>query len=154
MNNGFGKHNHNKCVRASIDALEKYCESKGLKITVIRKRVLEILLEGHKAIGAYEILDKLRYDGAPAQPPIAYRALKFLVSNGFAHKIERLNAYIACGVPGQEHRPAFLICKICKDVSEAKMGSADLELQLKATTENFIIENSIIEAIGLCPSCS
>jgi Fur family zinc uptake transcriptional regulator len=56
-------------------------------------------------MGAYEVLDGLREAGFGSQPPVAYRALDFLVANGFAHKIERLNAFIACAHPGAPIRP-------------------------------------------------
>ncbi len=45
---------------------------------------------------AYELLDRLRAAGLGGQPPVAYRALDFLVGNGFAHRIERLGAFVAC----------------------------------------------------------
>ena len=49
--------------------------------------------------------------GFNSQPPVAYRALDFLVENGFVHKIERLNAFVACALPGTVHSPAFMICR-------------------------------------------
>ena len=153
LNNSFEAHDHKKCVKTSVKALEEFCGSSGLQYTYLRKRVLEILLEGHKALGAYEILDRLRHDGGRSQPPIAYRALNFLVNNGFAHKIERLNAYIACCVPGRSHKPTFLICRICRGVNETENKSTHYELNAEAKTANFNIENSVVEAIGVCPSC-
>jgi Fur family zinc uptake transcriptional regulator len=75
--------------------------------------VLEILLAQHRALGAYDILDTLREEGLGSQPPFADRALDFLIKNGFAHKIERLNAFIACTHLGQSYMPAFLICRNC-----------------------------------------
>ena len=69
-------------------------------------------------MGAYELLDVLRAEGLAAQPPTVYRALDFLVGHGFAHKIERLNAFVACAAPGERHAPAFLICTGCGAVAE------------------------------------
>jgi hypothetical protein len=57
----------------------------------------------HRALGAYAVLDQLREAGFGSQPPVAYRALDFLVAHGFAHKIERLNAFVACAHPGESH---------------------------------------------------
>ena len=66
-----------------------------------------MLLQEHRALGAYAILDRLRDAGFGSQPPVAYRALDFLVENGFVHKIERLNAFVACSHPGASHsRPS------------------------------------------------
>ena len=75
--------------------------------TPVRRRALEILLKEHRALGAYEVLDGLREPGFGSQPPVAYRALEFLVTHGFAHRVERLNAFIACAHPGKAHAPAF-----------------------------------------------
>ena len=100
----FSRHDHNRCQRAALDAVQAVCDARGLRLTPVRRRVLEILLEGHSALGAYEVLRRLTGEGGAPQPPVAYRALDFLVANGFAHRIERLNAYVACCVPGQGHR--------------------------------------------------
>ena len=153
MHKSFQKHDHRLCIKASVKALETHCKKSGFQFTKLRKRVLEILLEGHKAVGAYEVLEKLRFDGVSPQPPMAYRALNFLVTNGFAHKIEKLNAYIACVVPGIDHKPAFLICRICRLVSETENKSTHFQLRKEAKNTDFHIENSVVEAVGVCPNC-
>ena len=120
----------------------------------MRRRVLEILLERHHALGAYDILDQLRQEGLGSQPPVAYRALDFLVSHGFAHKIERLNAFVACAHTGQDHVPAFLICRSCSKVAEAQATPDRGHLAQAAREAGFTIERMIIEAVGLCPGCA
>ena len=95
-------------MEKSIQEAEHYCQEHGLNFTPVRRKVLEILLQKNTAIGAYEILDLLREAGFKNQPPVAYRALDFLVQNGFAHKIEQLNSFIGCTHPGKDHSPAFM----------------------------------------------
>jgi len=154
---GFGKHNHAHCIAAAIHAAEAFCAREKLQFTKTRRRVLEILLSQHKALGAYEILDQLAAEGQNAQPPVAYRALDFLVSNGFAHKVEKLNAYIACSHPGAEHAPAFMICRGCNAVLEACLDTASRAPKGMfggaAQAAGFRIETAVIEASGLCPAC-
>jgi Fur family zinc uptake transcriptional regulator len=94
-------------------------------LTPVRRRVLEILLAQHRALGAYDILDTLREEGLGSQPPVADRALDFLIKNGFAHKIERLNAFIACTHLGQSHTPAFLICWNCAYAWQSRKRNRD-----------------------------
>ncbi|MDM7256178.1 MAG: transcriptional repressor, partial [Paracoccus sp. (in: a-proteobacteria)] len=77
-------------------AVAERLEGQGLRLTAVRRRVLEILLENHKAMGAYEILDRLAAEGFGKQPPVAYRALDFLVEHGLVHRVQRLNAFAAC----------------------------------------------------------
>lgn len=150
---GFDAHDHGHCIETAIAAAESHCASNGLRFTPVRRATLEILLREHRALGAYDVLDRLREAGFGPQPPVAYRALDFLVTNGFAHKIERLNAFIACAHPGTRHSPAFLICRKCGAVAEAKSEPARGTLGEAARAAGFNIERTVVEALGLCPAC-
>lgn len=150
---GFEHHDHSACVKSGTAAAAAYCARHGLQFTAQRRRVLEILLEEHRALGAYDILDRLRDEGLGAQPPVAYRALDFLTSHGFAHKIERLNAFIACAHMGQRHAPAFLICRTCGAVAEAYADPLQGDLGRAAREAGFSVERAVIEVEGLCPNC-
>ena len=149
---GFGQHDHAACVGGGMKAAEDACAAQGLRPTKGRRRVLEILLQEHRAMGAYDILGMLSDEGFASQPPVVYRALDFLVANGFVHKIQKLNAYIACAHPGDSHTPVFLICKECETVAET---AAPLQSTLGevANKIGFKIENTIVEAEGMCPTC-
>ena len=149
----FDTHDHGGCIAAGMTAAERHCAAEGLQFTPVRRRVLEILLGEHKALGAYDILDVLRSEGMSAQPPVAYRALDFLVSHGLVHRIERLNAFIACAHSDQNHAPAFLICRTCKRVVEAETDPGAGELARAAADAGFVIERTVREAVGLCPGC-
>ncbi|SIO51181.1 Fur family transcriptional regulator, zinc uptake regulator [Rhodovulum sp. ES.010] len=151
---GFEAHDHGHCVEAAIAAAETHCAAEGLRFTPVRRAALEILLREHRAMGAYELLERLHEAGFGAQPPVAYRALDFLVANGFAHKIERLNAFIACAHPGAPHSPAFLICRVCEAVAEAQSAPARGTLGEAARATGFRIERTVVEAIGVCPACA
>jgi Fur family zinc uptake transcriptional regulator len=153
MSLGFEKHDHTSCVHDALSAAESYCSLKGLKFTKTRRRVLELLLKEHKAVGAYDILSQLSDEGLGSQPPIVYRALDFLVANGFAHKIEKLNAYSACSHPGETHSPMFMICRNCDGVVETQTKPLNGILSKTANAAGFKIERTVIEAEGLCPSC-
>ena len=150
---GFAAHDHRKCVHAGLAAAERVCAEKAIRLTPVRRKTLEILLREHRALGAYAILDQLREAGFGSQPPVAYRALEFLTDQGFAHKIERLNAFVACAHPSQAHDPAFLICRGCGSVEEATTGRTLGGLQGSAEAAGFRIEQAVLEAEGLCPKC-
>jgi Fur family zinc uptake transcriptional regulator len=151
---GFESHDHSACVDSAIAAAEAHCAEQGLRFTPVRRAALDILLREHRALGAYEVLDRLREAGFGSQPPVAYRALDFLVENGFAHKIERLNAFIACAHPGANHSPAFLICRLCEAVAEANSAPSRGTLGTAAKAAGFTIERTVVEALGVCPSCA
>ena len=150
---GFAKHDHDHCVADSMRAAEQVCEAAGLRFTAVRRRALEILLEEHKAMGAYDVLERLQQEGLGAQPPAAYRALDFLVENGFAHRIEQLNAFVACTHPGKDHVPAFLICRSCRKVAEAITLPSAAILEAIATGSGFRVERMLLEAEGVCAAC-
>ena len=149
----FTKHDHGSCIKTNIDAVVAHCKDKGLQFTALRRRVLEILLAEHRAIGAYHLLNKLHGEGLGSHPPVAYRSLDFLVNNGFAHKIKLLSAFIACSHPGENHEPAFLICRICNTVAEVLAERSSGNLGHTARSINFKIERRIIEVEGICPNC-
>ena len=150
---GFEKHDHTACIQSALATADNYCADKGLQFTKIRRRVLELLLMEHKALGAYDLLGNLSIEGLGTQPPIVYRALDFLVANGFAHKIEKLNAYSACCHPGETHTPVFMICRSCKSVVETQTEPLRNFLGATAKAAGFLIERTVIEIEGLCPSC-
>lgn len=153
MSKSFQDHDHASCVTGALAAADDYCNCEGLQFTKTRRLVLEILLKEHKALGAYEILEHLTKEGFASQPPIVYRALDFLVTNNFAHKIEKLNAYSACLHPGQSHTPIFLICRICKSVAETCTDNGADILKTTAKELDFTVERTVIEAEGTCPNC-
>jgi Fur family zinc uptake transcriptional regulator len=151
---GFSKHDHKTCIKSAIQAAEETCRASSLQFTPVRKRVLEILLEEHRALGAYDILERLRQEGMGSQPPVAYRALDFLTKHKFAHKIERLNAFIACAHPNEPHTPAFFICRNCSFVAEAETDPTQGRLAAIATSSGFVIEQAVMEAEGICSKCA
>lgn len=147
---GFARHDHRTCIASALAETERACAERGLRFTPIRRRVLEILLESHAALGAYDVLARLEAEGLGSKPPVAYRALGFLVDEGFAHRLERLNAFVACTHPGPVHDAAFLICRGCGKVAEAEV---DRPVRTAARDTGFAVERTVIEAEGLCPAC-
>ena len=150
---GFVAHDHAACVSGALEAAEARCAADGLRLTPVRRKVLELLLREHRALGAYAILDLLRDAGFGSQPPVAYRALDFLAEHGFVHKIERLNAFVACAHPNERHSPAFMICRLCDAVAEAQSGPTRGALGAAAQAAGFEIEKTVLEAEGVCPAC-
>ncbi len=150
---GFHSHDHKSCIFEAVKAAEEQCCRQGLQLTPVRKRSLEILLEEHRAMRAYDLLDRLAKDGFGSQPPVAYRALEFLTNNGFVHKIEKLNAFIACTHRESGHMPVFLICSQCERVSEIVLPEAEEIWSGVETTSGFSITTALLEIEGVCAAC-
>ena len=149
----FATHDHSQCMGETLARAEAEAARRGARLTPVRRRTLEILLESHRAMGAYEMLDRLAAEGFGNQPPVAYRALEFLVENGLAHRVRRLNAFAACMHPGEAHAPVFLICRECDSVAEAPGAPVRAALEESAASLGFTVERASIEALGLCPKC-
>lgn len=149
----FHNHDHAHCTGDVMARAEEITRANGARLTPVRRRVLEILLEEHRAMGAYDVLQRLVAEGFGNQPPVAYRALEFLVDQGLAHRVRRLNAFTACMHPGEAHAPAFLICRQCNAVAEAPAEAVRAALEAAATDLGFVVERANLEALGLCPKC-
>lgn len=149
----FHAHDHDDCAAQALKRADDLCRKKGARLTPVRRRVLEILLEEHRAMGAYDVLERLSVEGFGSQPPVAYRALEFLVEHGLAHRIRRLNAFTACTTAGGDHAPAFFICRNCKTVAETSANDLRQSINIAAQSIGFKVERANIEALGLCPSC-
>ena len=132
---------------------EELVSAKGQKLTPIRRKVLHLLLESEEPAIAYDLLDNLDGLGA-AKPPTVYRALDFLQAMGLVHKIESMNAFVACGHIQHEHSAVFLICESCGTAEELHAIETSAALSKETSTAGFAIENAVIEARGICRKCS
>ena len=150
----FTPHDHSACVAYAMLAAQEVCDQSGARLTKLRRRVLEILLEKHIPLGAYDVLARLDAEGLGSKPPVAYRALGFLVDQGLAHRIESLNAFVACAHPGARHSPAFMICRLCQSVAEAQSSQEAGPLGDAARAAGFHVEQTVVEAEGVCPACA
>ncbi len=103
---------------------------------------------------AYAILDLLRENGFRA-PLQVYRALDKLVEYGMVHRLESLNAFVACSHKGcAEHgTAAFAICEICGDVSEFTPDEVIKLLKEWTQAEGFTLARTTIELRGTCRDC-
>src|SRR4051794_22836369 len=91
------------------------------------RSVLGTLGSSPKPLSPYDILDLARSDALKA-PVQVYRALEKLEDRGLVHRIEALNAFVACSEHDETcrnrehshaaHRPGFVICRDCGLVRE------------------------------------
>lgn len=149
----FDDHDHDACADVVLQRAVERLQKAGARLTPVRRRTLEILLESHRAMGAYDVLSRLSEDGFGSQPPVAYRALDFLVEHGLAHRVRRLNAYAACLSPERDHSPAFLICRGCDKVAETETPQMRQALVDLGAQNGFRVERSTVELLGLCTQC-
>ncbi|AXK84081.1 transcriptional repressor [Pseudolabrys taiwanensis] len=148
-------HDHGRCASDAIAHAEAVCTARKERLTPIRRQVLEALLERHQPLGAYELIDRLAEDGARPAPITIYRALDFLREQGFVHRIESRNAFVACGHNHDSGDPVvFLICEKCGAVGEAASATVAETIRTASRAVGFTPKTPVIEIFGTCAHCS
>ena len=128
------------------------CVRAGERMTQPRRRALELLLEAGRPMKAYDLIDIFGEDGRAAKPPTVYRALDFLSRQGLAHRIESLNAYVACEMGERSHAAAFLICDCCGSAEEFDPETGPVTAV--ADAHNFVVRGINLEVRGRCQWCA
>ena len=146
-------HDHQGCVDYALRAAERVCTERGLRLTRLRRRVLELVWTSHAPAGAYELLARLRTDGGRTAPPTVYRALDFLRAHGLIHRIESRNAYVGCVHPDGAHGGQFLICSDCGAAAEVHDPRLDAAIAQRAEELGFVVRAKTVEVQGLCAPC-
>lgn len=139
-----------------LDEAAAACARDGVRLTDLRREVLGLVLTSESPATAYQLLDRLRERrGGTATPPTIYRALDFLLANGLVHRIERLNAFVACvEEDGHAHQAQFLICERCGTVTELEDDGIGAALERVAGRHGFQVRRRTIELEGLCAACA
>ncbi|MEA3292045.1 MAG: Fur family transcriptional regulator [Pseudomonadota bacterium] len=148
-----GQHDHAACIRDAVSSAARICERRKVRLTPIRRRVLELVWQSHRPALAYELLTRLREEKPNATPATVYRALDFLLAQKLVHKLETLNAYLGCGNPGGGHPAQFMICSRCGAAAEIDTRPALRQLEATAAALEFTITSPTIELLGYCAAC-
>ena len=133
---------------------EKICAQRNVRLTPQRLEVLRLMSLQDGAISAYDLLDLLREAEPQAKPPTGYRALDFLLEQGFVHKVESTNSYVLCHLFDQPtHTSAMFICDRCGAVKEECAEGVEDIMHTLAAKMGFALRHNVIEAHGLCAAC-
>ena len=120
---------------------EKICAQRNVRLTPQRLEVLRLM--------------SLQREAEPqAKPPTVYRALDFLLEQGFVHKVESTNSYVLCHLFDQPtHTSAMFICDRCGAVKEECAEGVEDIMHTLAAKMGFALRHNVIEAHGLCAAC-
>ncbi len=154
INHQQTRHDHSKCVSEALDTAEHLCVVRGVQLTPIRHQVLSLIWESHKAVKAYELLDRFKPLKNAAKPATIYRALDFLIEQGLIHRVESLNAFVGCSCSGHKHEQLLLICKQCHEVEERPAMEVMAALSDEIKQARFIAHSKAIEIHGICKNCT
>jgi Fur family zinc uptake transcriptional regulator len=140
-------------IAQQLATAESLCLERGKRLTPIRRKVLEILLDQHRSLKAYELLDLIRDEQAGAAPPTVYRALDFLVEQGLIHRLDAINAWTACRDAAGEPHDVLVICTQCGAVAELSDPALSRQLAAKVSIAGFILGDHETELRALCLPC-
>lgn len=147
-------HDHHGCRQSAIHTAEMLCRQRGVRFTEIRKQILELIWESHRAVKAYDLLDKVKPHLNNAKPATVYRALDFLLEQGLIHKVESLNAYIGCSHADRKHEQLLLTCTQCHEVEERTGESVMDAIAQELQQAGFVHQYKAVEIHGLCAKCA
>src|SRR3982074_3486466 len=118
------------------------------------ERVLQVLKSAAAPMTAYEVLKSIRSE-RPWAPPTAYRALNRLVEEGRAHRLESINAYVACSHGYHAGVAAVIaICRRCGRAEELAEDRLIAKLRHIAKAHRLQIARAVIELTGCCAPCA
>jgi Fur family zinc uptake transcriptional regulator len=115
--------------------------------------VLAVLRRRGGPLSAYEVLGELRESHPKIAPPTIYRALAALTERGRVHRLESMNAFIACQCDRHMQASILSICDDCGTVEESVAPDLLEELSSVAGRSGFPPARHVIEIHGLCASC-
>ena len=146
-----GRHSPRERVALAVSI----CEGRGVRMTELRRRILELLWASGRPTGAYELIEAVtRRDSRPVGPPTVYRALEFLMAQGLVSRIESLNAYVPCVHPERDHDCLFFICSRCRasiELEDPRIGGLLAE---DAAVLGFVATRRTVEVEGTCAQCT
>jgi Fur family zinc uptake transcriptional regulator len=148
-------HDHNHCFETAMSTAEKICDESGARLTDTRRRVLELIWQGHSAVKAYDLIQQFADDGT-TKPPTVYRALDFLLELGLIHRIESLNAFVGCADPGHHDSCGLqlMVCEICQRVEELHTHGSMTDIVDEAEKTGFKVKQPVLELHGICSECA
>jgi len=129
------------------------CRERGVRLTPLREHVLALVARSKTPVKAYDLIEQMRETHGPTAPPTVYRALDFLLENGFIHKLESINAFVSCHHPRLSHSVPFLICSRCQVAIELEDEEVPRLLSTRAAALGFRTQAQTLEVHGVCAAC-
>ncbi len=143
-----------RSTAALIAHAERLCSARGQRFTPLRRRVLEAIAAASQPLGAYDILSHLAQERGRVAPPTVYRALDFLMAQGFVHRVHSRNAFVICCAAEAPHSAVLYLCRDCGRVIEVPCAALEDHVVAHAREVGFRAESLAIEVRGLCAACS
>lgn len=145
---------HAHSAQEALSHAESLCAARGVRLTPLRRRVLELVQSRTEAVKAYDLLAQLSTEDHAAKPPTVYRALDFLLEQGLIHRVDSLNAFVSCNHPDQPHAAHLLLCERCGQVQELHNASMEAAIAKAVAATGFVTRHARLEVQGQCAACA
>lgn len=132
---------------------EAHCRQHGARLTHGRREVLKRLMQHEGGVKAYQLLEELRATQENVAPPMVYRALDFLQEMGLVHRLDSMNAFVACSTRHHE-QSLLLVCPQCGAVAEICAPGLGQTLAASVAQSGFVVQGDCLEIKALCPACA
>jgi Fur family transcriptional regulator, zinc uptake regulator len=144
-----------RALSARLSEAAAHCEARGAQLTDLRREVLSLLLQRGGPVKAYDLQDDMRARHGKVAPTTVYRALDFLIEHELAHRIDALNAFIACQSDHGEdaHHALMVVCERCERATELHDDEAYAWVATRLTHAGIGFAQTRIEIKGLCQAC-
>lgn len=143
-------------MERSLDTqVMELCTAKQIRLTPQRLDVLKALVAVGKATGAYQLLETLKASHPKLTVASVYRILDFWAEQGLVHKVNGLNAYIACNDPHDEHTHVLMFCDRCSKTIEVCDHKAGFDAAMTVSKQGFAqAPNQVVEFRCSCQDCA
>ena len=143
-------------IEGELTLLEDRSAEAGYVPTRLRRLELRLLLEAEGPVKAYELLEAARDRGQRLTPATVYRVLDYLQAVGLVHKVNSINAYVACNERdgGSDHHPLILVCPDCRKTTEINDRRLFEAIFARLGALGHAVEGGSVEVHGLCPLCA
>jgi Fur family transcriptional regulator, zinc uptake regulator len=129
------------------------CKVRGVMLSAIRRDVLSLLAQHDNGLKAYDLLEEIKKQRPNATPPTVYRALDFLVAQGFVHKLELLSQFVVCRHTSHDLPGIYMVCSRCRSVSDLRDEHLAQRLAESVRHAGHQLQSPDIEISTVCPGC-
>jgi Fur family zinc uptake transcriptional regulator len=136
-----------------LTAAENLCMQRGVRLTNLRRAILEILLTVDNPVKAYDIIEYMRNKGQRITPATIYRTLEFFLQHGLIHRVNALNAYVPCTGNHEEHGFLMFVCSECRETTEIDDHVLHDSIRSRLDELGISLHDSCIEIQGTCRKC-
>lgn len=139
----------------TVEKAARCCAERGVQLTTLRRLALEAMLAFKKPATAYDLKDALQERLAKhVAPTTAYRAIDFLMAQGFILRIEAIRAYVPASFVRPDMISVLCLCRQCGAIAQVVLPRLEAELSATTAGIGFHLVRPVVELHGSCADCT